>query len=283
MFDTFVGGLDNGFQVGFLQYRTFADQRLGLMNSLTKNSQSTVGSNVGDGEYSWSSRVWGQPIWENDGRCFLHLGCALQHRSLDNDAYRYRARTSLRNGPAALHTPVLDITVAGESQTNFCPELVVVNGPWLLHAEYLASWHNNAVFPAANLALNPPNVGTYFTQGGFINVMYFLTGEHKMYDRRQGIWTRIIPHENFFTVRDPNSCRLTGRGAWQVGARYSCVDLNDSGIGGGVVHSLVLGVNWFTNPNMKWQFNYGLDHRDLPTGASNGLIQSLGFGHRLDF
>lgn len=294
MFDCFVGGLDNGFQVGLLQYRTFNDQRVGLMNSLTKNTSSVVGSNIGDGEYSWSTRIWGQPIWEHDGRCFMHLGLAAQHRSLDDYVYRYRTRLALRNGPAALHTPLLDFNVAGKSQTMLCPEFVVVNGPFTIHAEYLACWHGGAITdfartdgPNTPLTVNvntAPNLGTYFTHGGFVNVMYFLTGEHRPYDRRQGIWTRVVPHENFFSVRGEDGGRLVGRGAWQIGARYSFVDLNDNALlNGGTVHSMVFGLNWFTNPNMKWQLNYGLDYRDAPIGNADGLVQSLGFTHRLDF
>jgi phosphate-selective porin OprO/OprP len=282
MFDTFVGGLDNGFQFGMLQYRTFLDQRLGVMNSLTKNSQSVVGSNVGDGEYSYSFRIWGQPWWEHDGRCFMHLGLAVQHRSLDNDAYLYRARLALRNGPAALHTPLLLLNVAGENQTMLCPEFVVVVGPWMLHAEYLTCWQGDALVPAQPLLPNTQTLGNYHTQAGFINIMYFLTGESRPYDRRQGVWTRVVPRENFFHVRGDGRT-LLGRGAWQIGARYSFVDLNDTAIKGGVLHSVVFGLNWFTNPNMKWQLNYGIDRRDIPTGNSNGIVQTLGLAHRLDF
>ncbi|MBL8799850.1 MAG: hypothetical protein JNM56_38565 [Planctomycetia bacterium] len=292
MFDCFVGGLDNGFQVGLLQYRTFLEQRVGIMNSLTKNTSSVVGSNIGDGEYSWSTRIWGQPYWEHDGRCFMHLGLAVQHRSLDDHLYRYRSRIALRNGPAALHTPLLDLSVAGEGQTMLCPEFVVVNGPFSIHAEYLACWHSDAITdferplgPNTPLNVNvntAPNLGTYFTQGGFVSVMYFLTGEHKAYDRRQGIWTRIVPHENFFHVRDGDGNGLFGRGAWQIGARYSFVDLEDTLVNGGTMHSLVLGLNWFTNPNMKWQFNLGIDRRQVPVGT-DGWVRTLGVGHRLDF
>ena len=46
---------------------------------------------------------------------------------------------------------------------------------------------------------------------------------------------------------------------------------------------MTLGLNWFMNPNMKWQLNYALDRRDIETGNSNGIVQGLGLRYALDF
>src|SRR5262249_54591206 len=81
---------------------------------------------------------------------------------------------------------------------------------------------------------------------------------------------------------DANGCSNSGGiGAWQIGARYSWLDLNDQGINGGVIQDVTLGLNWFLNPYMKWQFNLeGLD-REAPKTKYDGWI--YGFGTRIAF
>ncbi len=69
------------------------------------------------------------------------------------------------------------------------PELAVVYGPWLFQTEYAASFLNGA----ATLAGAPINGGQMFTQAYYAEVLYFLTGEHREYERKQaafGGWCR---------------------------------------------------------------------------------------------
>jgi len=68
-----------------------------------------------------------------------------------------------------------------------------------------------------------------------------------------------------------------------VGARYSYLDLNSSGIQGGMLHAMTLGVNWFLNPNAKLQLNYDYTFRESASGFSNGDIQALGLRLAMDF
>ena len=72
-------------------------------------------------------------------------------------------------------------------------------------------------------------------------------------------------------------------GAWQVGTRYSRTDLKSTGIDGGILQDVTLGLNWFLNPNMKFQFNYVWAYGNAPTsGAARGLNGTAhGFGTRL--
>ena len=275
-FDAFIGGLDNGFRPGIQVFNWAFDERVTYALGVFKNNTTVFGWNVGDGEYDVTGRVTCLPYYEHEGRCLLHLGLGASHRDTDDDTLRYRARTLLRNGPAVLHTPLADLRMLAGNETLIVPELVVVLGPFLLQTEYFASFVNNVQFP-----INPPAArrhrGSGFFQGYYIEALYFLTGEHRVYDRRYPRFDRIVPHENFFYV-DGHHGPIFGQGAWQVGARYSWVDLSDSGINGGEVHDLTLGLNWFFNPNMKLQWNYSIARRDLDLG-SDGVVQ--GFGMRL--
>ena len=46
---------------------------------------------------------------------------------------------------------------------------------------------------------------------------------------------------------------------------------------------MTLGLNWFINPNLKFQFNYSVTDRQSPGGQSNGLIQGLGMRCAMDY
>jgi phosphate-selective porin OprO/OprP len=113
--------------------------------------------------------------------------------------------------------------------------------------------------------------------------MYFLTQEHRPYDRRMGFLGQPIPLENFFMVRDENNRIISGRGAWQVGVRYSQVDFTDSGVPGGLVRDVTLGVNWYLNPNLKFQWNFTINEREIPGLASNGFVYGAGMRTALQF
>jgi phosphate-selective porin OprO/OprP len=281
MFDAFVGGLDNGFQPGFVVHNTAFDQRATWQLSATHNQANIFGFNVGDGEYNYCARGTCLPVYEDGGRELLHVGVGVSHRTLDDRQARFRARTLVRNGPAALGTALADLRLAGEGQELIVPELAMVIGPFYMAAEYLGTWVHDTAFPLTGPARM--NRGTVFFQGAYVEALYFLTGESRPYDRRQGVVTRVIPFENFFLVRGSDCLVRGGLGAWQVGARYSYLDLNDKGVTGGIVHDMTLGLNWFLNPNMKWQLNYSLARRDVPGAAGNGIVQGLGVRYAMDF
>ena len=65
----------------------------------------------------------------------------------------------------------------------------------------------------------------------------------------------MIPHENFFRVRTDQGT-VTGKGAWELAARLSYLDLNDQNIRGGTITDLTCGVNWYVNAYGKLMFNY---------------------------
>jgi len=128
-------------------------------------------------------------------------------------------------------------------------------------------------------------VGTVTYHGGYVQVMRFLTGEHDHYSKKTGAFERVKPNENFFFVRDSSGNICRGRGAWQIGARYNYLDLNDKGLNGGIVHNMTYGLNWFLNPNMKMQFDYIATYRDAALAGSlgDGWIHGWGMRFAHDF
>ena len=87
--------------------------------------------------------------------------------------------------------------------------------------------------------------------GYYINASYFLTGEHRPYDRTAGAFTRVIPNHNW---------RNDGHwGAWELAARVSNIDFNDKGLSESYRNELdawSLGLNWYLNPNTRVMWNY---------------------------
>jgi phosphate-selective porin OprO/OprP len=150
------------------QRATFAVEWYRQDNEQNGLNQYNNGVDFADGTYGYTARITGLPIWENDGRCFLHLGASYSYRDSERpnatagnqggtDAsprmVEFRARPQLRdavgdyggtNGNNA--TPV---GLPGDSKrivdtgAMFCPfnqvigtEAFFVRGPFSMMAEY---------------------------------------------------------------------------------------------------------------------------------------------------
>jgi phosphate-selective porin OprO/OprP len=135
-------------------------------------------------------------------------------------------------------------------------EALWVHGPLSVQAEAMAAVVDQAVAPTAGL------------DGGYVQVGYFLTGEHRPYDRSGGVIDRVRPFEDFFLVRTDHGL-ARGLGAWEVALRLSHIDLNDANISGGVMDNLTFGINWYCNPFCKVVFNYIHSWRDSQTNPPN--------------
>ncbi len=79
--------------------------------------------------------------------------------------------------------------------------------------------------------------------GWYAHVSYFLTDDQRPYESQTGEFDRVIPKGK--------------RGAVEVLARYSTLDLNDlaAGIKGGGAKVTSLGLNWYVNYNSRIMFD----------------------------
>lgn len=303
--DLFVGRFNNGFQPGALFIRGNEAQTATYAMSFAKNSYNVFAYDSGG--FDIASRLTWTPIYDEEahGRYMVHVGCSVTERQCTDGQDRLRARGTLRNGISQSWSNVADTTIFFSSyETLIIPELAAVYGPWHFQAEYFGQWNQDVRIQGAGAAPNPgPSLGTAYFQGYYAQLSYFLTGEHREYERKAGAFGRVVPHENFYLLRGKHG-PLRTRGAWQILYRYCLVDLNDprlanvnavgggaSGVGGGTVYDHTIGLNHFLNPNMKIQYNFVIADRtaSAATPAIAGQTQtggtSYGFGVRaaLDF
>lgn len=269
--DAFFGAFNEGFNPGISSINWIDSERVAWRYGIYRPLKNAYG--IGINNYTVSGRLTTLPVYEDDGARLVHVGISGSQGSLVNDEFRIRARPLLRNGPGYAIPVLVDTgTLPGNSQFMIGPELAAVLGPFTLQAEWTGQFFTDA------FASNGQSQGTAFFQGGYAQLLYFLTGEHQSYEKREGVFGRVIPYRN----AQMGFGHGLG-GAWQVGVRFSYLDLTDNAINGGQVADMTLGLNWFLNPNMKIQGNYLLTHREGQQDQGDGWFNGLGIRAACDF
>jgi phosphate-selective porin OprO/OprP len=271
--DAFYAPFDSGFALGLSARNWTQSQRLTWQYGIYRPSIDTAGVSLN--KYSFGGRVTALPWYEDDGERLVHLGLGYWSGEIVQDELQVRARPELRNAPGYA-VPILVNTgdIPGSRQYTVGPEFALVRGPWTVQAEWAGQWLTDAV------ASNGKLQGTVFYEGGYVELLYFLTGEHQEYVKTEGVFGRVVPRNNYHVKKDDDNWSC---GAWQLGVRFSYLDLIDKAILGGQVYDWTLGLNWFLNPNMKVQFNYIVEHREAPQNVTDSWINGFGIRGAYDF
>jgi phosphate-selective porin OprO/OprP len=224
-------------------------------------------------DYAWTSRIAWNPFYDEptEGRYLVHLGAGFSYREYGDDTVSYSKDHELN-----LIYPVgnpIRATFAVEDLQLYNFEAAWVNGPLHVTGEY--TWVN----------LNAPDGaldGEF--DGAFVQVGYFLTGEHRGYKKSSHSFDRVKVYEPFFCVTTADGC-CKGHGAWEIAARWSYVDLTDAGIEGGHAQNVTVGVNWYLNSYARVMFDYiHGDSEDAPvTGLDGGETDLLGMRAQVDW
>ena len=199
-----------------------------------------AGFSLGDGGYAVTGRVCGTPLYENDGERLIHLGAAYSLRGSKD--VRLGVRPEIHNTNRWIDTG----TLTTDTTSVYSAELAGVFGPFHAQAEY------TQVSIEGKSGTPDPDFNGYYVQAG-----YFLTGEHRGYNRSHGVFDRTVPNKDW--------SKGGGLGAWEVAARYGTVDANDAGIMGGKIKDVTLGLNWYMNANMRIMLNYIRSDVDSPS------------------
>lgn len=226
--------------------------------SVFRTGQDQFGATLSsDGGYGTAERLTVLPMWESDGERYLHLGAAHFFNSPPGDAVVFRTIPEFfvgANGPGAVGTSGQAVP-GGSNGTPFFvstgnltmpfynvlgTELLWVEGPFSVQSEAMA-------------ALLPGAAGSAVLPGVYAQVGWFLTGEHRPYDRRTGTIDRVKPKAAFAFA---GSEERSGAGGFEVAGRFSWLDLSDSSVRGGQITDYTAGLNWYWNAYTKLVFNY---------------------------
>lgn len=232
-----------------------------------ENSNAYAESTPVMGGIAFTGRTTWLPYYDElaNGRYLFHVGASYSYRLAANHLSRFGTPpevsikqdtvSTLLQTPRFVNTPVismLDYHVAGV-------EAVTTMGSLSIQAEYHLVSGNQ---------IDNPNL---FFHGGYLEAMYFLTGENRSYNRKLGIHQAVELHNNFFRVKTDEGIQ-TGWGAWEATARVSTLDLNSQNINGGRLTDLTLGMNWYFAPRSRVMFNYihaFLDAKGLNTSTTS--------------
>jgi phosphate-selective porin OprO and OprP len=267
----------------------------------------------GNDQYGAQGRLTALQLFENDGRCLLHLGLSGGWRSgTTNNAVsslrsvQLRARPELRDddpaggGPTAVPNSnsnrMIDTSpIVTSNDFLLGTELLYILGPFSVQAEYGWNYMQDATgtLSSTGVFTKFPSSQGYVFGGGYVQLAYTLTGENRSYDKRLGrldsyYFGRQGNFTNAWFVRDEDGRLNFSMGALELAARLSHVDLNDGSglnrIQGGIMDGLTLGINWYLNDNLKFQLDYVLDHRyDVPAGVAQGSTRGVGARVQLQY
>jgi phosphate-selective porin OprO/OprP len=240
-----------GRNAGFMLHNTASDGRITAAIGVFRSTDD-YGEDIDDGGYNITGRITVLPIYEDKGANLLHLGAAYSYRNPD-DSVQYRQRPE-----AHLTDRFVDTGSFGSDQVDLVGlEAAWVNGPLSLQGEYMMAYADR-LGGGSDVDFN----------GYYVQASYFLTGEHRSYKTSEGAFSRTKPRENYSSKG--------GSGAWEVKARYSGLDLDDSDITGGKLNNITAGVNWYLNPNTKIMWDYVHADKD-DVGQADMLMMRLQF------
>lgn len=197
-------------------------------------------------------RVTWLPMISEDESNLVHLGFGLRHSNLKTEI-RYLTEPEFNKSPVFVDTGEID---ANDSmQLNL--EASWRKGPLWINAEYI------------DTAVDSPTIGDLDFSGYHASATWALTGEMRDYNKKSGI---LGPQPVAKTVNQG------GWGAWELGARYSSIDLTDGLIDGGEMDIWSVSVKWKLTPVFVVDLNYRyitLDRFGFESSSDGALIRIL--------
>jgi phosphate-selective porin OprO/OprP len=291
LFDAFNGSYN--FSNGVTVSRTYLDDRAYTLFGFFQqnNNNNRQFASVGDGDYVYDGRVTFLPCWDEEDQFWVHVGADYSYRNLFQDNVRYRGRPNIRVGSSFQVPNIVDTgaVFSADAQQIVNLEFAAARGPWTVAAEATTSWVTNAYtgglpLPDGTLPSGVVSRGTYRASGAYVEVMRFLTADHRPYVKERPGYGRVTPNNTFFLLRGDNDKTVFNCGAWEIGVRYDYIDLTHGGINGGVAQGVSAAVNWYLSSNTRVQANYIWMHRDFQPPDRNGRVSGdfSGFGLRFN-
>lgn len=236
-----VGAVLNGAGVG--ERMTWAG---GVFNDWIE-----TGGSFGNSATQVIGRVTWLPFISDDESNLLHLGLGLRYTNAE-EGIRFGTEPEFNQAPDFVDTGVF----AANSSTTYNIEASWRKGPFWVAGEYV------------NTAVDSPNFGDPNFGGYHLTGSWALTGEMRTYNRRSGLLSNVPVAQSVYQG---------GWGTWELGVRWSELDLTDGLIDGGEMEILSVGVNWWLTP----VFGVSANVRHISLDRAGISSDSVGFMSRL--
>jgi phosphate-selective porin OprO/OprP len=229
-------------QVGAGVFNTALDDNVTWAVSGYRYPSSPFGNVFGDDGYGAAGRITGLVLSDEIMNLNVHLGFGYSHNSPSTDRLRFRTNPEV----AMQHQ---DFNVAPFALPFFVDTgSFRASGYDLINPEFAVSaWNIQFMSEWLCVAANQQSAPNLNFHGGYAQLAYVLTGEARRYNRKVGVFGRVVPDHPF---------GKGGCGAWELAGRWSYIDLNDLNIQGGRQHDWTFGLNWFPNQYTRFAFNY---------------------------
>jgi phosphate-selective porin OprO/OprP len=223
------------------------NQRMTWAGGVFNNWVNMPGS-IGDNPTATIGRVTWLPFLSEDESNLLHLGLGVRHTTAELGV-RAKTEPEFNNSPEFVNTDILD----ADSSLLLNLEASWRKGPYWVAAEYIDS------------AVDSPTFGDLDFSGYHLTASWILTGEMRPYNKKSGLLSPVPIAKNV---------NQDGKGAWEIGARFSSLDLTDGLVDGGEMDIWSLGVNWWLTPlvNVNLNYRYITLDRFGVRGTSHGLM-----------
>lgn len=194
---------------------------------------------IGGDPLAIGGRLTFSPI-HRDGKVY-HFGVSFRTENVHDRAnmVNFTATPEIR----ARSTPALSTLIPTDTVQDFQVYGFEAAGQWgafVLSGEYVHTHVTREDYFPIDDRRYPGGNASY--HGYYVQAAYVITGEHRQYNFTSG---------TFGPVKAKSS-----KGAWEVVARHSFVNLKDGLLGDGGAHATTLGVTWWFNDNIRFMANY---------------------------
>lgn len=214
---------------GLVVSGTAADQRVSWAGGLFNDWLVDSGS-LDDNATVAIGRVTWLPFFSEDKSNLFHVGLGVRYSDAE-EGLQYGARPEMGSAPRFVDTGFFE----ADSSTLYNLEAGWRSGPYWLLAEYT----DNRV--------DAQDVGNPRFSGYHISGTWSLSGEMRPYRKPSGAFSGLPVAQNV---------NQGGWGAWELGLRFSSIDLTDGDIDGGEMDALTAQLAWWATKNMLVSLNY---------------------------
>ena len=207
-----------------------------------------TGTDIGQSATQVVGRMTWLPFMTEDESNLFHLGLGLR-QSNGKEGAQFLTEPEFNKSPIFVDTGPLDVNDG--FQVNL--EASWRKGPYWVHGEYVST------------DIDSPSNGDLDFSGYHVTGSWVLSGEMREYNKKSGIMGPI---------RVARDVYHGGWGAWELGVRYSSLDLTDGLVDGGEMDILSVGLNWWLSPVFNVNLNYRFVDNELGgiNGASSGIM-----------